>query len=108
MAQILLVHIQCDSFQTAKKISRRLTTLHLGILLELSSSEPLYDASDVRDKLGRSEGMIVLKTVSHKYSLIEKEIAALSTAIPPLIYSVPLKKAPKKYHEWIMRVVKAD
>ncbi len=105
MQNILLVYVTVPDQDQAKLIAGRLVEKHLAACCNI-----VPDITSIYYWQGKiqtdSELLLIIKTTSEKYEMLEKEILALHSYDVPEIISTNIISGNSKYIDWIRKTVK--
>jgi periplasmic divalent cation tolerance protein len=103
MTDMILIYITCADVSEAKKIGKYLLDKKLCACINIfDGMNSLYFWPPKTGKLEEAhEAVLLVKTLSGKFELIEKEVLAIHVSDTPCLIAIPTTHVSKKYLEWI-------
>jgi periplasmic divalent cation tolerance protein len=101
----IVVLVTCGSEEEASKIGRSLVEEHLAACVNIIS--PVRSIYRWEGKVcDEKEWLLIIKTRSQRFEVLEKRIKALHSYSVPEIISLPIQEGAASYLDWLTEMTK--
>ena len=105
MCDPIVVLVTCGSEEEASKIGRSLVEEHLAACVNIIS--PVRSIYRWEGKVcDEKEWLLIIKTRSQRFEVLEKRIKALHSYSVPEIISLPIQEGAASYLDWLTEMTK--
>lgn len=105
MSDPIVVLVTCGSEEEASKIGRSLVEEHLAACVNIIS--PVRSIYRWEGKVcDEKEWLLIIKTRSQRFEVLEKRIKALHSYSVPEIISLPIQEGAASYLDWLTEMTK--